>query len=114
MANKKNYPIEIGVGRPKGVPNLVTTRIKEAFAHLLDHNLYRIQMDLEELTPKERLDVIMKLAEYILPKLSRVQADINGNVDSNIKTLVIQTASSVNTNQEQTIIIPEQPSNDSE
>lgn len=62
-------------GRPKGSTNRSTTEIKKAFQNLLDSNIDKMGKDLQELTPKERIYVLLKLADFVLPKISSVQAE---------------------------------------
>ncbi|MDR3706384.1 MAG: hypothetical protein P4L28_10810 [Paludibacteraceae bacterium] len=59
-------------GRPKGSPNRSTTEIKELFSHLLDSNINRIQVDLDSLEAKDRLNFLLKLSEYVLPKMQSI------------------------------------------
>jgi hypothetical protein len=61
-------------GRPAGLQNKSTTAIKEAYQSLLEGNLENMNMWLSELAEQDRgraLDYMLKLSEYILPKLSR-------------------------------------------
>jgi hypothetical protein len=58
-------------GRAKGTPNKVTTEIKDVFKEIIECNLSQIETDIMELSPKDRIDVILKLSEYVLPKLQR-------------------------------------------
>ena len=41
------------------------------------HDDGRLTKDFDELTPKERLDVFIKLVGYIMPKPQAVQVDLN-------------------------------------
>jgi len=62
-------------GRKKGTQNRNTSEIKTAFQNLLDSNINQMEKDLKELTPKERITVLLKLADFVLPKISSVQAE---------------------------------------
>jgi hypothetical protein len=62
-------------GRTKGTPNKATQKIKDAYAKLLEDNLGTLQTDLSQLEPKDRLNFMLNLSEYILPKLARVEAE---------------------------------------
>jgi hypothetical protein len=62
-------------GRIKGTPNKVTNEIKEMFKEIVEGNLSKIENDLLELTPKERIDAIIKLSEFVIPKLQRSNID---------------------------------------
>lgn len=65
------------VGRAKGTPNKNTTAIKDKVQNLIDHLGNSIQNDIKGLTPKERIDTYLKLLEYSVPKLSRLDSKEN-------------------------------------
>ena len=61
-------------GRPLGSKNRSTQQIKEAYQNLLEGNLENMNIWLSELAEEDRgraLEYMLKLSEYILPKLSR-------------------------------------------
>lgn len=61
-------------GRPKGAGNKVTNKIKEAYQMLMEANLDNMSGWLEEIAernPKEALELMLKLSEYVIPKLAR-------------------------------------------
>jgi hypothetical protein len=64
-------------GRAKGTPNKVTTEIREFYKELIENNLEQIESDLIELTPKERIEVLIKLSEYVIPKLNKVESNVD-------------------------------------
>lgn len=66
-------------GRKTGTPNKTTGITKEMVNQVLAayHDDGRLTKDFDELTPKERLDVYIKLIGYILPKPQAVQVDLN-------------------------------------
>lgn len=55
-------------GRVKGTPNKVTGTLKEFIGEIIDENRERIKDDLEWLEPKDRLLILEKLMQYVLPK----------------------------------------------
>ena len=55
-------------GRKKGTPNKVTGTVKEWLAALIDRNREQIEEDLRLLEPRERLAVLEKFMQYIVPK----------------------------------------------
>lgn len=59
-------------GRQKGVPNKVTTTIREYISELIDDNRKQIKKDLRALEPKERLQILERLMAYVTPKVQAV------------------------------------------
>ncbi len=64
-------------GRIKGTPNKVTKEIRESYQLLIEKSLDRLESDLMELTPKERIEVLIKLSEYVVPKLNKIESNID-------------------------------------
>lgn len=60
-------------GRKKGTPNVITRDLREVVRELVEGNAERIRQDLEALDPKERVNAWLKLTEFVLPKLRRVE-----------------------------------------
>jgi hypothetical protein len=61
-------------GRPKGAVNKSTKEIKEAFQMLLEQNLPHLNKWLQEVAsedPEKALSLVLRLSEYIIPKLAR-------------------------------------------
>lgn len=77
MARQKGTP-KTG-GRKAGTPNKVTGTLKDFIADLIDKNREQIEKDLKRLPPKERLYILEKFVQYVLPKNQSVQANVNGN-----------------------------------
>lgn len=77
-------PFEKGnqlAGSRKGVPNKTTAEIRNAFQLLIEDNLDNMKVwlsDVAQEDPERALEIMLKMAEYIVPKLSRteVKADI--------------------------------------
>ena len=62
-------------GRMAGVPNRSSYELKLTLQKLLDANIDQMEVDLQELTAKERLTILLKIAEYIVPKVQTTQPD---------------------------------------
>ena len=56
-------------GRPKGIPNKVTTDLREWITNFLENNREQIQQDWKGLEPKDRIVLFEKLLKYALPTL---------------------------------------------
>lgn len=55
-------------GRKKGTPNKATQTAKEGIVQTLSANWEQMKSDLKVLEPKERLQLLFKLLEYVTPK----------------------------------------------
>ena len=64
-------------GRQKGTPNKVSAPVKEWIAELIDANRERIEQDLYQVEPSERLRFIEKLLTYVVPKQQAVSATVH-------------------------------------
>ena len=61
-------------GRAKGTPNKSTAEIRDAYQKLVDDNLtnmteWLVQVAAEN--PERAMDLMLKLSEYMIPKLAR-------------------------------------------
>lgn len=73
-----------GPGRPKGVANKATAAVREAFASLVEANLAKLQDALDAIYEKDKarwFDMVLGLAEYVLPKLARTETTLKGDED---------------------------------
>ena len=63
-------------GTRKGIPNKTTLEIRNAFQLLIENNQDKMQLWLTETAmeePARALEIILKMSEYIVPKLSRTE-----------------------------------------
>lgn len=77
MARQKNDGQGRLGGRAKGTPNKVTANAKEWLTKLLDKNRKQIEKDLKQLEPKDRLQMLEKLMQYVIPKQQAVSAKVD-------------------------------------
>lgn len=70
-------------GRKKGVPNKVTSNLRDWLGKLIDKNRLQIARDIKALEPKERLMILEKFMQYTAPKMQSVQTKIDFNQLSN-------------------------------
>lgn len=75
-----------GSGRQKGTPNKPTP-LKAWIASLIDENRERFMADLEDLEPIQRVMVLEKLLNFVLPKMKSVELQGNEKADS-MKVLI--------------------------
>ena len=64
-------------GRPKGTPNKITQDMRQWLSTVIDKNRRQIERDLKALEPKERLQMLEKLMQYVIPKQQAVSAEVD-------------------------------------
>ena len=73
---------EGNTGRKAGSLNRATKDIRDAFTLLIENNLSKLQEDLNELEPKDRVKLLLNLSNYILPKLRSI--DLQSDIEETI------------------------------
>jgi len=68
-------------GRTKGTPNKVTKELRSILKDFLFYELEGLDERMEQLTTKERIDVMVKLMPYIFPKLEKIHPNSNEPMD---------------------------------
>jgi uncharacterized protein YeeX (DUF496 family) len=82
MRDDKGRFAEGNTGRPKGSVGKSNNKIRETFQLLLENNLSKLQEDLNELEPKDRIKLLLNLSNYILPKLRSI--DLQSDIEETI------------------------------
>jgi predicted ATP-grasp superfamily ATP-dependent carboligase len=62
-------------GRGKGTPNKVTADLRTWVSELLDNSREQLETDLGTLEPKDRLVILEKLMQYVIPKQQSVSVE---------------------------------------
>ena len=90
MARQKNDGKGRIGGRQSGTPNKVTSSVKEWLSTLIDKNRKQIEKDIKQLESKERLQILEKLMQYVVPKQQAVSANVNFErlTDTQLDTLI--------------------------
>ena len=73
-----------GPGRGKGTPNKVTRDIRTAYQNLVEMNLDNMTQWLASVAaedPEKAMDLILKLSEYVIPRLARQEVVGNDGSD---------------------------------
>ena len=68
-------------GREKGTPNKLTKEIRTVLKDLIYKELDQIQEHLNSLEPKQRLELVIKLIPYVLPKVDSISHAANEPFD---------------------------------
>lgn len=77
MARQKNDGKGRIGGRQKGTPNKVTASVKDWVAQVIDKNRRQMERDIKALEPKDRLQMLEKLMQYVVPKQQAVSANVD-------------------------------------
>ena len=67
----------LSTGRPKGSPNKVESPTKKFLQDLIDGNTNKITTELNSLKGKAFLDAVFNFMEYVQPKLSRSEVELD-------------------------------------
>lgn len=59
-------------GRPKNSKNSITQKTRQTFDLLLENNLSKLQIDIDNLKSLDRIKVILELAKFVIPTLKSV------------------------------------------
>jgi hypothetical protein len=65
-------------GRAAGTPNRVTSELRKSLKSIIAAELDALPVTLAELSPKERLELLIKLLPFAMPKVNH----ISGTYDS--------------------------------
>lgn len=60
-------------GRPAGSLNKTTKELRETLKSVLSDEIEKIPETLQQLDPKEKLEIVVKLLPYIVPKMQSIQ-----------------------------------------
>ena len=72
MRNSDGTFAEGNTGRKAGTPNKATKDIRDAFTLLIENNLSKLQEDLNGLEPKQRVKLLLDMAQFVVPKMKSV------------------------------------------
>jgi len=68
-------------GRKKGTPNRITKELRSVLKDVLYEEIEALQERLDALNPKERVELIIKLMPYVLPKVTSISHTTNEPLD---------------------------------
>ena len=72
MRDDKGRFAEGNTGRKAGSLNRATKDIRDAFSLLIENNIDTLQKDLDSLEPKERVKLLLDMAQFVVPKLRSI------------------------------------------
>lgn len=59
-------------GRQQGTPNIVTRELRSVLKQIVANELQQLQTTIQGMEPEKRIDIILKLIPYVLPKVEPV------------------------------------------
>jgi len=68
-------------GRSSGTPNKITQEVRELFSELIRGNMSQMQKDLSALEPYQRINALVKLSQFIIPKPTETNLTIESPED---------------------------------
>jgi hypothetical protein len=64
-------------GRPKGAVNKTTTNAKAVIQSLINSEVQKIPDLLDKLSAKDRLEITIKLMNFVIPKQTQIEIEAN-------------------------------------
>lgn len=77
-------------GKPKGALNKNTKELRNKVQLVIDNNIDKLQNDLDQVGPKERINFIIQLLSFTIPKLKAIEHKENKETNS-FQTIIIET-----------------------
>jgi len=62
-------------GKPKGATNKNTKELRGKISLILNNNIDKVEQDLKQLQPKDRLNVLLQLMKFVIPQLKQVEVE---------------------------------------
>ena len=72
-------------GRIKGTPNKLTKELRSVLKNIICKELELLDQQLDQLEPKQRVELLIKLMPYVFPKLNSISYTSNEPIDWGFK-----------------------------
>ena len=72
-------------GRPKGSTNVITREVRAALKALISDEIGKLPTLLAELPAEKKIDVLLKLMPYVLPKVETIRATAGESLMESMK-----------------------------
>jgi hypothetical protein len=66
-------------GRQKGTPNKITSDLRQVLQIIITSEIQNLASDLSQLSTKEKIDAIIKLLPFVLPKMDSIEITYQEN-----------------------------------
>ena len=76
-------------GRQKNTPNKTTKELRDKISSIVNNNIDKVQTDLEQLEPKDRLTVLLQLMKFITPQFKAIELDATIQENNHFKPIII-------------------------
>ena len=70
-------------GRKKGTPNKLTKELRSILKDVVYNELENIEERMDQLEPKQRIELIIKLMPYVFPKIDSISHNTDEPLDLN-------------------------------
>ena len=75
-------------GKPKGATNKNTKELRGKISLILNNNIDKVEQDLEQLQPKDRLNILLQFMKFVIPQLKQVEVDYQEQ-EHNFRPIII-------------------------
>ena len=75
-------------GRQKGSLNRIPSNLKATIQGIVERQFETLEEDLEQMDAKDKVSLVLKLVEYVLPKQRETKIDFNSLSDDEIDSLI--------------------------
>ena len=76
-------------GRPKGVPNKITAETREILKDVVAQEMVSLSVRLQSMSDKERVDILLRLMPYVVPKVEPLSATDTGGEELEPEIVVV-------------------------
>ena len=75
-------------GRAKGVENKNKLSLKSKIQSIVENQIDTLESDLNQMDAKDKVSLVLKLVEYVLPKQRETKLDFNSLTNDEIDNLI--------------------------
>lgn len=88
-------------GRQKGTPNKITKAVRTTLVKVINRNMRTIQRDFDALDPKDRLLLLEKFMQYVVPKQSTIKAEISDLNEDELNSVATRILNEIKNNEDE-------------
>ena len=76
-------------GRSKNTPNKITKELRQKIASIVDGKVDKVEQDLNNLSSKDRLNILLQLMRFVTPQFKAIELDSTIQDNSDFKPIII-------------------------